>query len=512
MSMALASTDTSRGAFASAETRQWGSYLPVSIVLLVWVVAYWPTAEFVVGEWNADGGLLSHGFLIAPIAAYLLYRVLSELPARQNSPLVIGFLATASLSFLWLLSHVATVVAVQTLVWPAVLFAALVTVYGFAAFRKLVFPFALFYLAMPVVVHAQPVFQKITVVVNQAVLTAIGTTAFFDGDFVVLASGTFEIAGGCSGLAFVLSGLALSMLYGRLFLSDIRNRILLVAVTVSVAMLGNWIRVVTIILIGDQTEMQSGLVEEHGSFGWVIFAILMIPVYLFARRIEDREAPRSEGRKDVSAMISLAAAPVYAWVLAAAAVLFGPAWSTAAESQVDPRSSTIAMPQLTGWSSPRQETWGWQPQFVGATQERVVEYRRGDDVLLAYGNVYAKQTQGSELIFFANSLSGSWESHGLVTDEFVDALAFRTQTVSSPYGSWRIWSHYVIGSETHTSDVRAKWAQALQTLRGRPSAGTFAIAARCAGADCAAADEMIRKTVSADFSALREFREGISTL
>jgi exosortase/archaeosortase family protein len=65
----------------------------------------------------------------------------------------------------------------------------------------------------------------------------------------------------------------------------------LVAVSLAVAMIGNWLRVFFVIYAGYLTDMQHFLVQvDHYYFGWGIFILLMAPVFWFARRFEPVES------------------------------------------------------------------------------------------------------------------------------------------------------------------------------------------------------------------------------
>ncbi len=123
---------------------------------------------------------------------------------------------------------------------------------------------------------------------------------FFDIDFEVegvfvylIGVGTFEVAHGCSGLRYLLvGGQALVLIYGELYLSRLRSRITLFCLGgVAFALLANWIRVFVIIYMGGyETNMQSGLIEDHENFGWWVFAgTLVPPLYFLARQLEKRD-------------------------------------------------------------------------------------------------------------------------------------------------------------------------------------------------------------------------------
>jgi exosortase/archaeosortase family protein len=52
------------------------------------------------------------------------------------------------------------------------------------------------------------------------------------------------------------------------------------------ALLGNWLRIISIVIVGHVTEMQSPLVSDHGTFGWLIFAALLTIWMMAMNKIE----------------------------------------------------------------------------------------------------------------------------------------------------------------------------------------------------------------------------------
>ena len=109
-------------------------------------------------------------------------------------------------------------------------------------------------------------------------------TSFISGNAIALPAGSIVIADGCSGLRYLVIGLATANLAASMNrLSRVDHLILnLLAI---VAMVGvNWLRIFAIVIVAYVTDMQSPLVRNHESFGWVIFGVGLLPVMLFARR------------------------------------------------------------------------------------------------------------------------------------------------------------------------------------------------------------------------------------
>jgi exosortase len=133
------------------------------------------------------------------------------------------------------------------------------------------------------------VLQPLTIGVSDAVLTALKVPVLFSGSLVMLPSGTFEIAEGCAGLRFLLAALAFSASYAFLYIKGNRNRFLFIAATCLLSVVSNLFRVVSIIWMGYYTEIQSSLVRDHYSYGWIIFCVALIPSLWLGFKIRDSE-------------------------------------------------------------------------------------------------------------------------------------------------------------------------------------------------------------------------------
>ncbi len=440
------------------------------------------------GEWSGSSGVLSHGYLVAAISVWLLARSLNNFAATTIRPAWWGLPVVLGLSLTWLLGFVANVAAVQTVVLPILLLAATVTAFGVQSSRTIAFPILYFSFALPAWEHLQFVFQELTVRVVHLLILISDIPAYVDGNFVFLGVGTFEIAGGCSGLSFILAGLSLAVLYGHLYYSSWKQKIILIAVTVLVSMIGNWIRVFVIIVIGYVSEMQSPIIGDHLTYGWILFSVLMIPLAFFARWLENGSSAR-QPTPPIATKSGASPEPTRFSLIALTATMIalavGPVWALAVvPSGADRESVSLQFPDAPqGWHGPSPSAWGWQPIFNGATAEQVVEYRSETEMVLAYENIYLTQDQGKELIYFANDIKGDWS---LDRDVQMPALVtagsagdFRQLNVRNLNGSWLIWYRYSINGRPVTNELEGKLIQAMATLRGFPEAGIIAFAGMC---------------------------------
>jgi EpsI family protein len=174
--------------------------------------------------------------------------------------------------------------------------------------------------------------------------------------------------------------------------------------SLALALITNWIRVFTLIVLGHATQMQHYLVSvEHYRFGWVLFAAAMIIFFFVARYL-----PTAAESSDSPAPSNAFHAPnVPVLVAALAALSIGPVWLAMAP-QANARSMRSNTPvSVEGWQGPTQtEATDWAPVYEGADSKTMVEYRKASIRAEVFVASYHEQHQGKELIGYDNSMIG----------------------------------------------------------------------------------------------------------
>lgn len=451
----------------------------VALLLLLYLAA---TAPFMGGLgqiWNSQAAF-SHAWLAAPLAlAWMLVRLTpsAEVPVLRECgadavPRWLGWLAIVVGSSAWLAGSLSGVGVVAYAGAWLLLGGCLVVVLG-PLFHRVLVPWLLLATTLPAWSLLMPLLQSLTVVVNNALIAAVGIRSALDGNFVHLAWGTFEIATGCAGLNYLVGGVALSLLAGEVARSTAVRRLLLLALGTGLSLISNWLRVFALIAIGDATEMQHTLIiDGHLLFGWIVFGIFFAPFLWWA--VTSRSA-------SVCAVVPMAAEPMQprasivpvGVVLAASAALLWVAEDVA---------SRRAVPELTcpSGSTPIEPAYvGWAPEFPGAAASRWCSAGNA----FIYRNAFGVQRPGAELVGDGSSLwSPEWRAERLGGTD-----GYTIVRLQPPGGSdgWIVVWRYVIGDTPATTASGAKWQQVVSAFRsGR--AGVDAVAIPCNG-DCAAA-------------------------
>lgn len=468
-------------------------------LLAITFALLWPTTASLIVAWEDESiASYTHGYLVLALSIWLLWRDRHRLQAIPARLMLSAAVPLAAVSVLWLVCVRAGIQTAHQFLLPIVVWLAICTVLGWRVAVASAFAVGYLYFAVPVWGAINGTLQDATVVAVDALLRATGVPAYVDGNFVHLAAGTFEIAGGCSGLHYFIVAFAISALYGEVHRDSLVARLRIVGLALVLALLTNWLRVYTIILAGYFTDMQHYLVRvDHVTYGWAVFAAMMVLFFVIVRRLPVSSA---EGHQQPAAAeaTALPAKWPLAVATALAAIAVGPLWSLLApiSPAALPRDGEL-LPSASPWSAAsgggRQS---WQPVFSGADAEQRGYYQRGGMLIEGYAAAYASQTQRKELIGYTNSLVGDdasivastrIEPRGPV-NELVVQDAQREQFV--------LWYFYRIGSQRTVSGFVAQVAYGVRSLTGSPMSTVIALRAPC-GADCDAARNELQGLIRA---------------
>jgi len=459
---------------------------------------YWPSAGSLIELWTDTAKTTyTHGSIIAALTLWLVVRQREALAVLPWSPSIRASLLVLVVAVAWLVAVRASIELVHQLLLLALLWLSIWAVFGSLIALQLWRPVGYLIFAIPAWDQINSLLQAATVKAVAFLLTVSSIPAYVDGNIVHLAAGVFEVAGGCSGIHFLIVSLALAALYGEVGNDSWKVRCRLVAIAGGLALLTNWLRVYIIIVAGYLTDMQHFLIRDgHYNFGWMLFAVMMVVFFLLARRfapIAPRE-PTQSGPAPVSKSRRMGVA------LAIAALIAIPAWGLLPSTA--PAVSASARPTLprvpAGWSSERESS-SWNPVFGAADWIDRAEYASPDgrrvQVFIAG---YAVQGPNKELITYGNSLVGPADG-AIVSDvRAAPGVAARELVVRSREGQSIIRYYYDIGGFRTDRGLAAQLWYGVTAIRREPGASVVASRAICA-ADCAAARALLDEfSASAD--------------
>ena len=397
------------GAAATTPARTaWKRSAPAAgLALAALLLVFWPTTVFTVRFWESNGAY-SHGYLIVPISLFLVWQQRGSLAALTPRVQWWGLPLLLGLGMLWALARLIDVQLVMQLALLAAIGAMLWTLLGTAISRRLAFPVAYLLVAIPVWSLLTTTLQEYTAIFSTRALQALGVPVYLEAFYIAIPSGQFVVEEVCAGLRYFLATLSIAALFAYLNFRRASLGVLFVAVAIAVSILMNWARVIIIIYAGHITSMESFLVRDHISFGWGMFVVALVPIFVlgvwlqrFDRRLADEgraSAPSDASMPESGAKLAATVA------MALAAVAIGPAALWAATSAAPTAAVHLQTPlAVAPWKVTDIPEARWGPGFIAPDAQVLATYTNEAARASLYIAYYARQRDGAELINEVNA-------------------------------------------------------------------------------------------------------------
>lgn len=230
--------------------------------------------------YNSPSSEDGHGNLIPLVVLGLFWWRREELLAvpKRVWPPALAWLAVA------VLLHVVGYVVQQPRVSVVALFAGIYALMGLAWgpawLRASFFPFVLFVFCVPIGSLAEGITFPLRMMVARATAGfstgVLGIEVVREGSQIFSPSRSFnyDVAPACSGIRSLISLLALTTIYGFVSFRAAWKRGLMVLVAVPLAVFGNVVRVVAVIVVADAFGQDAGAFVEQ-RLGFVTFAVAL---------------------------------------------------------------------------------------------------------------------------------------------------------------------------------------------------------------------------------------------
>jgi exosortase len=252
-------------------------------MLLAFAFLYRNVLVKLVSDWAHDDNY-SHGFLIVPLALYFAWERRRQLQAAVPRPSLLGLVVIAG-SVLTLIAGVLgaelflTRVSIVGVTAGIVLF-----LLGWEHLRILALPigFLLLMIPIPAIIFNQIAFplQILASKAGETALNAFDIPVLREGNVIILANTTLEVAEACSGIRSLVSLLTLGIVYG--YFSDPRSwlRVTIALATIPIAIAANGMRVAGTGIAAHYFGAEAATGFFHTFSGWLVFAFAFAMLFL----------------------------------------------------------------------------------------------------------------------------------------------------------------------------------------------------------------------------------------
>lgn len=254
--------------------------------LAAFFILYAGVLSKLVSDWATDDNY-SHGFLVVPIAAFFAWERRHKLRTADLRPSLLGLVAVLGSLVVLVAGILGAELFLTRVSLLGVIAGSVLFVLGWNHLRILAFPigFLLLMVPLPSIIFNQIAFplQLLASQFGQTALTICAVPVLREGNVLVLANTSLEVAEACSGIRSLVSLLTLGIVYG--YFSDSRGwiRTFIALSTIPVAIVANGLRVAGTGVAAAYIGPESAEGFFHTFSGWLVFIAAFLLLFVVTR-------------------------------------------------------------------------------------------------------------------------------------------------------------------------------------------------------------------------------------
>lgn len=258
--------------FRSVESVLW------TVLISTFLIAYFPVISGLIRAW-ARSDDYSHGFVIVPIAIYILWQKRETLRCASFDGAWPGLIVATVALIAYLVSIKGEMQTLGSFSMIFFLWGTVIFLLGFSIFKESLFPLSILFFMIPV--PAQLVatltipLQLIVTKGSVWLASIIGIPIFNEGNVINMTRCTFEVVQACSGLRSIMTLLTLGAVLAYVTLRSNLLRTLLFVLAVPIAIAVNIFRVFVMIAVFHFLEVNLSTGTLHTVLGLVVFGIAL---------------------------------------------------------------------------------------------------------------------------------------------------------------------------------------------------------------------------------------------
>jgi exosortase len=247
---------------------------------------YWRVVIRLVHDWVTDGNY-SHGFLIVPLSLYFAWERRARLRSVQYRPSGFGLAVVAGSLVILLAGLMGAELFLTRISIVGVVAGSILFLFGWHALGVLVLPvlFLLLMIPIPAIILNQITFplQLLASRVGEASLRALDIPVLREGNVIVLANVSLDVAEACSGIRSLISLLTLGIVYGYFADSRFSVRLAVALWTIPIAIASNGLRVAGTGIAAHYLGPQAADGFFHTFSGWLMFVSALLMLFVVVR-------------------------------------------------------------------------------------------------------------------------------------------------------------------------------------------------------------------------------------
>jgi len=268
--------------YSSSQNGAWSigaSVLIIGLLLFLYRGVLWALGT----DWYNDPDY-SHGFLVPFLSAYFVWERWDALKNLMTSPSVWGIVLLGLGLFSFVVGLIGAELYIQRVSFLVVLAGLILLILGWKYLWILSFPlgFLIFMIPLPAIIVNTIAFPLQIFAAQTATfcLFSLGIPVLREGNLIMLASTTLEVAEACSGLRSLVALLALGTVYGYFSQEMMWKRWTLVVLSIPIAIIANAFRVSGTGILAHYFGQESAEGFYHTFEGWLVFLVAFILLFI----------------------------------------------------------------------------------------------------------------------------------------------------------------------------------------------------------------------------------------
>jgi exosortase len=253
----------------------WGALLIAALLAAAYLRVL---AKLVTDWWNIED--FSHGFLVPPFAAYVLWRKRARLLHTEIAPTWSGVVLVVFGLLVLILGVYGSELFLSRISLVIVLAGLALGFGGWKLLAEMRFALLVLLLAIPipaiVFAHITLPLQMLASKLASGLLPLFGVPVLREGNVIELPAMSLEVAEACSGIRSLMSLLTLSIFYGYFLERSMWQRVALAFASVPIAIAANALRLLGTGLCVQYWDPDKAKGFFHEFSGWVMFLVSLV--------------------------------------------------------------------------------------------------------------------------------------------------------------------------------------------------------------------------------------------
>ncbi|HET7059171.1 MAG TPA: exosortase A [Nitrospiraceae bacterium] len=266
-------------AFPTKRSMNWPAALVIGVLVALLAGLYHEVLVKLGIQWNNDPDY-SHGFLVPVLVGYFVWERWDRLKVVRIAPSPWGMAVLGWGLLMLVIGSVGAELYLQRSSLIVVIAGLVLLIMGRDALKTLMFPiaFMLFMVPLPAIVVNAVAFplQLFAARTAEFCLFNFGIPVLREGNVIVLAGTTLEVAEACSGIRSLQALLALGTVYAYFSQRSTWKRWTLVLLSVPIAIAANAFRVSGTGVLANYWGAQAAEGFYHTFSGWLIFVVAFL--------------------------------------------------------------------------------------------------------------------------------------------------------------------------------------------------------------------------------------------